>query len=413
MRHATIARGALPDSTVVGVELIPNGSIPSSDYDFTQEWNNESDGYYVVTTGFDLGVNLNWEVGNGLEESYFRAIWPEVLEVGQRYRASLSWNIASFSGTFGDDFDLEVYFWPLSGDASKAITIGNASDSGSVSGSVFEIAGDFVPTVPGRFYVAVRASATSSVVLNTDDISLQRLDPTDDGATVDFDSLSDIDDGYQFGLVSEGNETVREVVQRILDSVAGWMYPSDEGRIRFGRLALPEGPSSFSINSTNMLSIPKFRPDLAPGLSDTVAAERNWSPYNDSELAGITYPNRPPFKAAYRAKRRGAYSGQLARQYTHAVGAEATPSLLSRGSDAQLEADRVTEIYTVPALGFWEIEVALSSALEAANLLIDEIVTLDDPLFGPDNGKKARVVGKGGRHRSNIVTLTVWGASNG
>lgn len=419
IRHLTIVRGAIPDSETVETELIPNGIVPSTGWDFTQEFSNESGGYYTFTE-VDLGssqIAISGTVGDESQESYFRMIWPyptfnPYLEAGQRYHFRLEMNVADFSGVLGVDYGVECYFKPRSGNTENIIVLGQLAE-GDQMGSTVVMDAYFTPTEEGSLYIAASASATGFLTLNYDAISLKRVDAVDDGATIDYQSLADIDSGYSYGYVAEGNETVREAVQRVLDSFSGWFFPDESGRIQFGKLALPDGPVSLVINGVNMLSVPSYKPDLAPGLSDTLAAERNWSPYNDSELAGITYPNRPPFKAEYRAKRQGASSDLLARDYTHAVGAPAIETMLASGSYAQAESDRLTSIYTNSDLGFWEVEIALESALDAALLRHGEIVKLDDPLFANDEGKLAIIVGKESVYRSNRVRLTCWGAANG
>lgn len=418
MRHITIARGAIPDAEAIEVELINGGNIPSSDYVFTNEFGNESLGYYMldeVSVGSTNGFVIQGTVGDEATLSYFRIIWPNgfldsPLVAGRRYRYSIDISISDWAGSFGTDCGIEVYFRPTSLSPSGIITLENSINN---DGNFHTYSGDFVPAEDGSFIIAISSSATSFIAFQLDNISLKRLDYDDTGATIDFNTLLDVDDGYEYGFVSSGNETVREVAQRLLDSFNGWLFANNEGRIEFGKLQLPSGPVTLAINSVNMRSIPVYKADLAPGLSDTVAAARNWSPYTETELAGITYPNRPPFKVDYRAKRKGVFSGTLARQYTHAIGAEPIPTLLSKGEDAQLEANRLTSIYSAGALGFWEVEIALESALAAAQRKPGAIYLLDDPLFAQDEGKIAVCVGVGSRYRSNVVKIILWGATNG
>lgn len=421
IRHMTVVRGAIPDSETVEVELIPNGVVPSSSWDFTNEFSNESAGAYLLQTA-DVGGSLviQGTVGDESQASYFRLIWPstgltpglDYLQPGQRYHFSVDWVVTDFAGVAGADYQIKAYFKPRSGSLGGVIALGSLVEGDQFS-SARTFDAYFTPTEEGWLYLAFEATSSGLVSFEIDNLSLKRVDSLDDGATIDFGSLADIDSGYAFGYVAEGNETVREALQRTLDSFSGWFFPNESGRIQFGKLAIPSGPVSLVLNDVNLLSVPSYKPDLAPGLSDTLAAERNWSPYNDSELAGITYPNRPPFKAEFRAKRRGASADQLARDYTHAVGAKPIPTVLATGSDAEAEANRLTAIYTNSDLGFWECEVALESALEAALLRHGEIVKLDDPLFANDNGKLAVIVGKESVYRSNRVHLTCWGASGG
>jgi hypothetical protein len=153
-----------------------------------------------------------------------------------------------------------------------------------------------------------------------------------------------------------------------------------------------------------------FVPDTAPGLSDTYAAARNWSPYTDAELAGITYEEQQVFMADYREKRRagGRRGAQFAQQYRDAIGRKPVGTLLYDGDDALVEVERVCALYT-RLRGFWTFEVAFATPQEAAAIEPGDIVLLDDPVFGfKPAGSKAIVVEVEGRFRNNVTRLTVW-----
>lgn len=400
MRHVTIARGALPDADTTQVDVI---SLGSGDFDTSGDLNTPTVETSNATVAVAGGV-LDVSVGDLASSGFAVLQWPAALmATGERYTLTADVVVSALTPTAS----LLFRFDPDSLAPSAYITLQTVASVGTHA-----IGATFEPTEPGTLAIVSFADPGGQIEFTLDNLHLTMLDFSDDGATVDFDSLAEIDAGYQFGLVSEDSTTVREVANRVLDSVVGWMFPDPSGRLRFGRLAPPSGASALTISRVNMTSRPVYTPDLAPGLSDTFAGARNWSAYSDAELAGITYPNRPPFRADYRAKRRGASAEMLARPYTHAVGAESIPTLIYDPESVQAEADRVTAIYTTQQ-GFWEVEVALSSAAAAATIRPDMTVTLDDPLFEDDNGKRCRVVGVEGRYRSQVVKLTLWGATNG
>jgi len=401
VRHLTIARGGIPDADAVAVDVI---SASSGDFDTSEDLNRPTI-YTNVATVEVSGGKLDFVVGNLANAAYAQAIWPAgMLQEGEQYTVTATVVVTTLTGSGAVAFRFDPdSFWP-----GSYITLQNITAVGTYSVNV-----TFIAPESGTFVINSFVDGGGLLEFTVDDLRLTGLGFSDDGATVNFDSLSAIDDGHEYGMVADGRETVRDAVQQVLDSFSGWMFPGVEGRIEFGRLALPSGIPALRLSDLNILGIPRYKPDLAPGLSDTVAAQRNWSPYSDAELAGITYPNRPPFMAAYRSKRRGASAGSLARQYTHAIGAPAIPSLFATDAAAAQEADRVTALYSAGNLGFWEVDVALPSALDAALIQPGLVVELDDPLFAQDEGKIAAVVGVGGRYRSNVVKLIVWGANDG
>ena len=395
MQHILIARAALPGAQ--GVDTVVISPATSDNF-----WYVSLAGTGAVTFGSTSEITINLTSGPGSGSAL--AGWVFELEAGARHTFSCDIDITSLTGSAG----VEAYFLPTSRNPAAYITIATREIAGAGT-----LSGVFEPTEPGQLVInAVTANdGTSQIAATVSNISLTRLDFTGQSTSVDLQSLQEIDSGHVYGAAVEGSESCLEVAQRLLDSVAGWLYPDPSGRIRFGQLALPSGAAVITVSSLNMVSVPVYEPDLAPGLSDTVGAGRNWSPYSDTELAGITYPNRPPYRADFRAKRRGAFADDLARPYTHAIGAELIDTYLYDGADAQVEANRLTAIYTQQR-GFWAVDVALESAGAAAAIRPDMNVILDDPLFGDDDGKLAKIVGVEGRYRSQVLTLKLWGATN-
>jgi hypothetical protein len=208
----------------------------------------------------------------------------------------------------------------------------------------------------------------------------------------------------QVGFYDRGGITARQALNMLAASWTGWTFIAPDGSVRVGQLHEPTAAEVIRISRLNLASYPIWQPDLAPKLSDTYGAHRNWSPYSEQELAGITYEDRQPFMADYRTKVQG--TGRLHRFYRHAVGAEPIGTLLMSDTAAQAEADRVTSLYATQR-GFWTFGLCLRTPQEAAALQPNAVVLLDDPLFGP-SPVKALVLACEGRYRNNTVSLTVW-----
>lgn len=406
MRHVVVARGALPDA-----EAIITNVIDSSDGDFNtasdlDPLEQEIVGDATITVNGGVLEMTAAAASDGLGAAA-RVAWPNALQAGQRYTFTIDINITSVSGRppflgLYPYAGVQLFFRPDSLTYTSYIRLALPFTVGTHSFS-----GSFTPTEAGKLVVETVAGGQESISATIDNVTLSTVEFSDAGSTVDFESLTDIDDGYTYGFVMDGPQTVREAMTRALDSIGGWFYPDREGRIRFGQIDVPSGAANIIIDNSNMLGLPRAVQDLATGLSDTIGAAKNWSPYSDSELAGITYPDRPPYRAEYRAVKRGASAETLARPYTHAVGAEAIASFIYDPDDAQTEINRLTALYTTQQR-FWEVEVALESSVAAASLRPDMNAYLDSEFFGSDQGKLAKIVGVAGRYRSQEVVLTLW-----
>jgi hypothetical protein len=206
------------------------------------------------------------------------------------------------------------------------------------------------------------------------------------------------------GFYDRSGTTARQAINALMASVSGWTYVGPDGLVRMGTVYEPTSDPDLKVSRLNLIDYPIYQPDLAPGISDTYGAGKNWSPYSEDELAGITHPNRPPFMADYKYKRKG--DNRLHRFYRHGVGAPAIGTLLYNSSDAQSEADRITDLYG-SRRGFWTFSVAMDSPQDAATLYPGAVVELDDTLFA-GSAIKALLVAVHGQYRNNVLTLTVW-----
>lgn len=215
--------------------------------------------------------------------------------------------------------------------------------------------------------------------------------------------------GYSMGVYVSEADTCADVIQKILDSMSAYLFTDNLGTIRFGRYARPSGTPIVSISKLNMTRYPKRFTDPAPGLSTRVAGARNWSPYAENELAGITFPNRPPFMSEYRHVKSGATASTINRAYTHAVSASPIETVLTEESDIEAEASRLCAI-AQDKHPVWDIEFALSSVADIASIRPNGIVKLDDELFEDSNGKIAKIVEVEGQFGNNIYRIVTWGA---
>jgi hypothetical protein len=234
--------------------------------------------------------------------------------------------------------------------------------------------------------------------------------------------LSEVDDPV-VGLYNKAGLTVREAVNRTMDSVTGWSWVGPDGVLRIGRLRIPNHVATPALTASRLNIVgayPVFTPDDAPGLSDTYAGKRNWTQYTEEELAGITYTDQGPFMVDFRLKQKTAIA--LRRAYRHAIGAPPVTTYSQEALALQGEADRVGDIYALrksdtsrPGLpGFWAFSIALPDDFAAAAVEVDQLIRLDgtnpygENFFGVYHGLNAIIVDKGFRARNNVITLLVW-----
>jgi len=229
------------------------------------------------------------------------------------------------------------------------------------------------------------------------------------GSTGVTDVAIDSNYGYSLGVSVTDADTCENVIQSILDSMCAYTYTDNLGTIRIGRYERPAGTPIVTISKLNMTRYPKRITDAAPGLSTRFAGAKNWSPYSENELAGITYPNRPPFMAEYRHIKTGATAATINRAYTHALSAAPIETVLTEEADIQAEADRVCAI-AQDKHPFWDVEFALESADDIAAIRPNGIVLLDDELFEDSNGKIAKIVEVDGQFGNNVYRIVTWGA---
>ncbi len=190
---------------------------------------------------------------------------------------------------------------------------------------------------------------------------------------VDWTSVQALDDAcpWQCSAWIDGVQTLRQALDQVLDSFCASMYEDRLGRLAVGQLRRPEGAADFVITEWMLAdgSIPRLTPDLAPGLSRTVAGARNWYRYAPGELADDASldPLIPVLTADYRERRTATASvhpglgprvGNIVPPRSDVAGSAAVASgggrpasdvgigtLLDNGDDLQDLADHIGALY--------------------------------------------------------------------
>jgi hypothetical protein len=240
---------------------------------------------------------------------------------------------------------------------------------------------------------------------------------------------------YKFGVHIRDPITVLQALRLPLDTFGAAMFTDAQGRFRVRRLtdptpqlpSTPPGPSielaaSFGAGDIQRGLTP--RNDLAPGLTTSIGARRNWQPFNDSDfvtdLVLVPAATRTQFKAKYQFVRNA--PAALASAYGFASSAPELESLLDDPADAQKEILRMTAPYTIDAnsgtpLGklattlprFIEFTVYYDTVAPPA-LLFGDVINVTYPRHRLAGGQPLVVVGTTINPYTKTMQIVAWGS---
>ena len=113
--------------------------------------------------------------------------------------------------------------------------------------------------------------------------------------------------------------------------------------------------------------------------------------------------------AEYRHIKEGATARTINRAYSHALSAPPIETVIVDEADIEAEADRVCGI-AQDKHPLWDIEFALASQSDIAQLRPNSIVLLDDVYFEESNGKIAKIVEVDGAFGQSVYRVVTWGS---
>ena len=216
---------------------------------------------------------------------------------------------------------------------------------------------------------------------------------------------------WTLGFWADKAVKIPDILKATMDSFAGWWFWDMSGKLKVGRLTDPaSGSPVATFTDVELYGDIGVELDSGPGLSDTVAAIRNWAPHGQGELAGaaLISADAGPLAAEYLAKKIG--SSALAAPYARAVGAEPIETLLTSATHAQDLADAITSLYSVPRF-FYRFS-AFMDDVGSYTIQPGDVVTIQTDKtsrFGLAGGKKVVVTSARSRFLSNLVEFTAWG----
>lgn len=123
--------------------------------------------------------------------------------------------------------------------------------------------------------------------LTTNDSDCQGHGPL---TTSDLDTttISALEAAAPYELAFHAAEPVQiaDVLDQVMESFGGWWYINRTGKLTVGRLSLPIGTPTLSLDEDSIAAGMRVEFDRAQGLSNTILAKRNWLAYSEDELVG-------------------------------------------------------------------------------------------------------------------------------
>lgn len=91
---------------------------------------------------------------------------------------------------------------------------------------------------------------------------------------------------YSLGAYYTEPVQIADVLDDVMQSLGGWWFIGNDGLLTAAQLSDPSaGVSVYSFDESNVSSDIEVTPDTAPGLSNTILALKNWTPYGQGEVA--------------------------------------------------------------------------------------------------------------------------------
>ena len=91
--------------------------------------------------------------------------------------------------------------------------------------------------------------------------------------------------GYSLSQYVDGARSCADLMDDLAVAIGGYWYEDANGLLQIGQLTAPTGTPVLELDDSNVVAIKSVAFDQAEGLTDTISAQRNWSPYDESDIA--------------------------------------------------------------------------------------------------------------------------------
>ncbi len=222
--------------------------------------------------------------------------------------------------------------------------------------------------------------------------------------------------GYLIGFHTREQMQAIDVLAAPLNSYCASVFPDRAGVLRFVRLIDPDEVDDvdviFELNVDNLLGAFDVKPDLAPGLTNSIGVRRNWSRYTDADFVdgfdpdtGVPAATRTAYKAEAQVIRTS--SVNLSERYRAARGNKPLISLFDNPLHGQAEIDRVCGLYRIPRNFYGPLVFRMPDDYSAEP---GQVFVLRWARYGLDAGRKLLIRTLREDWRKREVTIEGWGA---
>lgn len=203
---------------------------------------------------------------------------------------------------------------------------------------------------------------------------------------------------------------VREALQEVVDSVAGWLYTDLAGKFAVGRIEPATGTPALEINIDELDGAITRELDRAPGLTARLAVDRNWHPHPSGSVVGsVEAQEAQRLEQDHLKVIEATDVERLAPEYKHAKSAPPRPTLLRDFGDGTClaEIDEQVGLYAQTRC-FYRLAGVLDR--EAFSLQPDAgPIRLVGNRYGLEHGTDVRLVGVRARRGEETADLLCWG----
>lgn len=209
---------------------------------------------------------------------------------------------------------------------------------------------------------------------------------------IDSPSLSDIATEFdgRFGVYITDPQNVREIIEQTNVAHCGYTYINQSGQIAFNWLQEPAVTADYDANEYDVV-IGDIYPDGAPGLSDSVASEKNWHVFTDGDVAGsVSQSDKDKvtreFQSLYTSTTTTGGGTAFDDFYAHARNGYYIKTLAANATKIK---DLITHLETLYASKrqFYEFELLVDDLPTAMKMNIGETIKLTWPRWGLESGK--------------------------
>jgi hypothetical protein len=215
------------------------------------------------------------------------------------------------------------------------------------------------------------------------DISISDIDTTSaDDVQTEFDS--------RCGVFIPQPQNVRDIIEQLNVMACAYTYINQSGQIAFNYLQEPAVTEDYDLQEYDVVSV-DTDPDGAPGLSDSVASQKNWHVFTDGDVAlSVSQSDKDKvtreYQSLYTSTTTTSGGTPFDDFYAHARDGCYLKTLAANANKIK---DLITHLEALFAVkrNFYVIEVNVGDLLTAMKMNIGETIKLTWPRWGLESGK--------------------------